>query len=400
MNSATARRLAHGVLALTMLAVVSTLYLAFLNDPAAFELVLESLLVLSFSTVGALISSHRPGNAIGWLFGFGALVWIVGELALEYGVYALVTVPGTLPVGAWAAWFGSWARGIGWFAIVAFLLLLFPDGRLPSPLWRPVWWGAVGYIVMFTLAIWLSPRSNDLRLSSVSNPLGSDLRFLTLLLDVANLATPFLLGAGGAAVISRFRRARGDERQQIKWFAFAIVVMVVLFVVWLALSLTGFIPMGRLMFTVPLMGLPVATGVAILRYRLYDIDIVINRTLVYGSLTATLALVYFGIVTAGQILLGTLTGEQRLPQLAVVTSTLVIAALFNPLRHRIQRVIDRRFYRRKYDAARTLEVFGARLREETNLDTLGGDLVAVTRETMQPEHVSLWLRRPEGTKSL
>jgi hypothetical protein len=362
--------------------------------------VLESLLVLSFSTVGALISSRRPGNAIGWLFGFGALVWIVGELALEYGVYALVTVPGALPAGAWAAWFGSWARGIGWFAIVAFLLLLFPDGRLPSPQWRPVWWGAVGYTVLFTLAIWLSLRSNDLRLSSVSNPLGSDLRFTTLLLDVANLATPVLLGAGGAAVVSRYRRATGDERQQIKWFAYAIVVMVVLFVVWLALSLTGFIPMGRLMFTVPLMGLPVATGVAILRYRLYDIDIVINRTLVYGSLTATLALVYFGIVTAGQILLGTLTGEQRLPQLAVVTSTLVIAALFNPLRHRIQRVIDRRFYRRKYDAARTLEVFGARLREETNLDTLGGDLVAVTRETMQPEHVSLWLRRPEGTKSL
>jgi len=144
--------------------------------------------------------------------------------------------------------------------------------------------------------------------------------------------------------------------------------------------------------SVALLGLPVFTGIAIVRYRLYDIDLLINRTLVYGSLTLMLALVYFGGVTATQALFQTLTGQQKLPQLAVVVSTLVIAALFNPLRHRIQSFIDRRFYRSKYDAAKTLDTFSARLREETDLTTLSEELVGVVRETMQPEHVSLWLR--------
>ena len=188
MNRATFKRLASGVWVLTLLAIGSTLYLAFLNEPSTFSKVLESLLILSFCTVGALISSRRPGNAIGWLFCLGALVWILGELAIEYGVYALVTVPGSLPAGAWAAWFGTWARGTGWFMIVVFLLLLFPNGRLPSPRWRPVMWGAAGYFVLFTLAIWLSPVSNDFRLSSVRNPLVPDLQFMIPLLDFTNLA--------------------------------------------------------------------------------------------------------------------------------------------------------------------------------------------------------------------
>jgi hypothetical protein len=144
--------------------------------------------------------------------------------------------------------------------------------------------------------------------------------------------------------------------------------------------------------SVALLGLPVFTGIAIVRYRLYDIDLLINRTLVYGSLTLMLALVYFGGVTATQALFQTLTGQQKLPQLAVVVSTLVIAALFNPLRHRMQSFIDRRFYRSKYDAAKTLDTFSARLREETDLTTLSEELVGVVSETMQPEHVSLWLR--------
>jgi hypothetical protein len=146
------------------------------------------------------------------------------------------------------------------------------------------------------------------------------------------------------------------------------------------------------MYDVPIIGLPVATGIAVLRYRLYDIDIIINRTLVYGLLTAILAGIYFGGVTASQSLLRILTGQERLPQLAVVASTLVIAALFNPLRRRIQSFIDRSFYRSKYDAAKTLEVFSKKLRDETDLQALSDDLVGVVRETMQPAHVSLWLR--------
>jgi hypothetical protein len=391
MSRIRAQWLASGVWLFTVLALVITVYLAYLNDPASFGTALEALLLFTFGTVGALISSRHPGNAIGWLFCFGALVWALGELALEYGVYVLVTASGSLPAVAWISWFGTWARGMGWFAIATFMLLLFPDGRLPSPRWRPVLWGAVGYMVFFTFAIWLSPESNDFRLSLVPNPVGSHLGFMNFLLDVANLASPVLLAAGGAAVLSRFRRARDVERQQLKWFAYAIVVMVVLFGCWFALVLAGFVTIGPLLFIVPLLGLPAAVGIAILRYRLYEIDIIINRTLVYGPLTLMLVVLYFGGVVALQRLFVALTGQKS--TLAVVASTLLIAALFNPLRHRIQSFIDRRFYRSKYDATKTLDDFSARLRDETDLEALHDELVRVTRETVQPEHVTLWLRR-------
>ena len=229
-------------------------------------------------------------------------------------------------------------------------------------------------------------------MASVRNPLGLELEIMDLLLEALYFTLPLPLVAGGTAVIVRFRRSRGDERQQLKWFAYAVVVMVVLFVLWFSLQLAGLVTVGALVFTVPLMGLPVAVGVAILRYRLYDIDLVINRTLVYGALTVMLGLVYLGGVVLLQGLLRTLTGQES--QLAVVASTLAIAALFGPLRRRTQGFIDRRFYRKKYDAVKTLESFGARLRDETDLDRLSGDLTSVVRETLQPAHVSLWLREP------
>jgi len=368
--------------------------LASLNVPTSSAVVTAclSVVIVAFSTVGALVGSRRPENSIGWLFCCGALVWGLGELALEYGVYALVTAPGSLPAGAWVALFGAWARGLGGFFMVLFLLVLFPTGRLPTRRWRVVVWVAVGYVALFTLVSWLSPASQDFRLSSVRNPLGIDLEIMNLLGGVLYLTLPFLLLACGAAVIVRFRGARGDERQQIKWFAYAVALMVFLFTLGHSLGLTQIVGVAPLVFAVPLTGLPVAAGIAILKYRLYDIDIVINRTLVYGSLTATLALVYFGGVTATQALFRTLTDQQELPQLAVVASTLVIAALFNPLRRRIQSFIDRSFYRRKYDAAKTLEAFSVKLREKTDLDALDDDLVGVVRETMQPAYVSLWLR--------
>jgi hypothetical protein len=391
MSGRTAEWLAWGLWVLTALAVAPTLFLASLNEPSSiWDRVLTSLLVLAFSTVGALVASRRPENSIGWLFLSGAFVWILGELTLEYGVYALITAPGALPAGVMMAWFGGWARGMGWLLIVAFLLLLFPNGRLPSSRWRPVLWGIVGYIAFFTLVVWLSPASQDFRLAFVRNPLGLELEIMNLLGGVLYLTLPLLLVVSGAAVIVRFRGSRSDERQQLKWFAYAVGVMVVLFAFWLSSEMAGLVPVSTLAFTVPLAGLPIAVGVAILKYRLYDIDVVINRTLVYGTLTATLAATYFGGVVLLQGAFRALTGQES--QLAIVASTLLIAALFGPLRRRMQALIDRRFYRRKYDAVRTLQDFSAKLREETDLDSLNAELLSVVQGTVQPAHVSLWLR--------
>jgi len=208
----------------------------------------------------------------------------------------------------------------------------------------------------------------------------------------------FLVAAAGAvaSVVVRFRRSRGVERQQMKLFAYVIVVLIGGSVLAGTISdVTGVGWLGESSFVVSVIGLmclPIAVGIAILRYKLYEIDILINRTLVYGPLTATLALVYFGGVATTQLVFRALTGQQQQPQLAIVISTLVIAALFNPLRRRIQAFIDRRFYRNKYDARKTLEAFSTRLRDETDLDALNDELVGVVRETIQPAHVSLWLR--------
>jgi hypothetical protein len=401
MSSRIAAWLAWSMWVLTVLATTLTLLLASLNEPTSSlrNIAVISLLVLAFSTVGALVASRRSGNPIGWLFCLGAVLWIVGELALEYGVYALITDPDALPAGMWAAWLGTWARGVGWFLIVVFLLLLFPTGRLPSPRWRPVLWGAAGYIAFFTLVIWLSPESFDLRLvAPAHNPLGLNFGVMGFLLEaVVPLTFPLLVVAGGAAVIVRFHGSRGDERQQLKWFAYAVAVMIVVFVLWFPLELLARLaPVGALAFTVPLIGLPIATGIAILKYRLYDIDVIVNRTLVYGALTATLVALYFGGIVVLQRVFVALTGERS--TLAVVGSTLLIAALFNPLRRRTQGFIDRRFYRRKYDAAKTLQDFSAKLRDETDLDALNAELVTVVRNTMQPAHVSLWLRPETASK--
>ena len=398
MSTRTASWLAWSVWVSTLVAMALAFLLATLNVPTSSALVTVclSVVIIAFSTVGALIASRRPENPIGWLFCSGAFIWGLGELTLEYGVYALVTAPGALPAGVWVAWFGAWARGIGGFFMVLFLLLLFPTGRLPTRRWRVVVWAALGYISLFTLVSWLSPVSQDFRLSSVRNPLGFDLEIMNLLGGVLYLSLPLLLLASGAAVIVRFRRSRGDERQQIKWFAYAVTIMVFLFTLGHSLGLTQIVGVAPLVFAIPLTGLPVAAGIAILKYRLYDIDLVINRTLVYATLTATLIALYFGGIVLLQWLFVALTGEKS--TLAVVASTLLIAALFTPLRRRIQSFIDRRFYRRKYDARKTLEAFSTKLREETDLEALNNELVGVVRETMQPAHVSLWLRSEMASK--
>jgi hypothetical protein len=357
-----------------------------------------AILTVSFSVVGALIISHRPENSIGWIF--LAVGFLYGLLSAgdEYAIYALLTNPGALPWGAEASWLGQWIWAPGLGLVLVFLPLLFPDGHPPSYRWRWVaWLGGLSIgvaVVSSTILLW--PERGPALVTGDENPSH------VVQVLVVFVALPMMLLAGLGAVISllvRFRRARGDEQQQIKWFAFAaaltFVWILVIEVFGELLSIEGGVPEAILAFTLAsaslvIPSIPIATGIAILRYRLYDIDRIINRTLVYGSLTATLVALYFGGIVVLQRIFVILTGQQS--TLAVVASTLLIAALFTPLRRRIQSFIDRRFYRRKYDARKTLEAFSAKLRDETDLEALNNDLVGVVRETMQPAHVSLWLR--------
>jgi hypothetical protein len=296
-----------------------------------------------------------------------------------------------LPGAQAMAWLQSWLWVPGVLLLLCFLPLYFPNGRLVSRRWRWV----VGLAILFcvTGAVLSALTPGEIPDMGIVNPLGVEaLRPVSELLEPVYLALYFFLFFASAASLVRFRRSGSLERQQIKWLAFAALAVPVWFLTNApieAASRTLFIVMDALIFSALI---PVAAGVAILRYRLYDIDVVINRTLVYGTLTVLLAAVYFGGVATTQAIFRALTGQEQQPQLAIVVSTLVIAALFMPLRRRIQAFIDRRFYRRKYDARKTLEAFSARLRDETDLEALNAELVGVVRETMQPAHVSLWLR--------
>jgi hypothetical protein len=356
----------------------------------ALDAIFTLAMLLTFAIVGAIVASHRPRNPIGWLFCTMGLLVGFGTFAGGYAEFWGTSAFGPRSLGETAAWFASWWWTILIFIPTTFLLLLFPDGRLPSPRWRPVAWltglGIGVFVVGYALEA--GPLGD---FPQIMNPYGVDSPILDIVGVAAGVVAIGSMVASALSVIVRARSAGRVERQQIKWLAYGgAVVVVTIFLggvisIWSASTSIGIISLA-------LLGLPLCTGIAIVRYRLYDIDIIINRTLVYGSLTAILALVYFGGVTATQALFRTITSQEGLPQLVVVASTLVIAALFNPLRHRIQSFIDRRFYRRKYDARKTLEDFSVKLRNETDLEALNDDLVGVVRETMQPAHVSLWLR--------
>ncbi len=356
--------------------------------------VLFGALLLAFPTVGALVASRRPENPIGWIFCVGGLVNVVQDFALRYADYTLYAQHGALPGGRYMAWISSWVGSPSLMVLAVLLFLLFPNGRLPSRRWRPVVWMAVGGGVIVALAVALRPGALDTH--SIANPLGFGGGIgsvLQVLGNVGGALVPVSLLASVTSLILRLRGARGDERQQLKWFVYAAVLMVGGVAGSLVFSTGRASSIAWFMVILGFMVLPICTGIAILKYRLYDIDRIINRTLVYGALTATLVLVYLGGVVMLQGAFRAFTGGDS--TLAVVASTLAIAALFGPLRRRIQAFIDRRFYRKKYDAAKTLATFSARLRDETDLAALGDDLIDVVRETVQPDHVSLWLRRPE-----
>jgi hypothetical protein len=375
---------------LSVASAVFGLFFLYLNGSFApfFDesLGIDAAVAVTYSTVGAVIASRRRENAVGWLFcGIGLLHGIT-VFTGEYAKYALLTQPDTLPAGVAAAWLGTWVWMPGVVLNVTFLLLIFPHGRLPSRRWRPVAWLAAAAATLGSLSLAVLPwdllnvgvpADNPFVIEGIRALAREIFIFVLVLGAVSVLLSVFSL-------VVRFHRARGLERQQLKWFVYAGGLYV----------LTIFVPISVIenLQILTATFLPIAVGTAILRHRLYDIDRIINRTLVYGALTASLAAVYVGSVVSLQSIFRALTGQES--QLAVVASTLAIAALFYPLRRRIQDFIDRRFYRRKYDAKETLEAFSARLRDEVDLDHLAGEFVAVVRETVQPAHTSLWLRGP------
>jgi hypothetical protein len=394
------RLLSWIVLAVTVVLIVGRIYLSILNgdmtQPAG--VVVDAaldLLGLGFLALGLLVVHRRPGNPVGWIIlGIGVAGAASGFLQ-SYGVYALFTEPGRIPGGEITALLSTLIFIPVLFAAPAMLFLLFPNGNLPGRRWRVVFWLVILTTCSAMAGNVLNPTLNDAPFKGVDNPMVVDPP-RALFETLSNIGWPgmtasFLLAA--FAMIVRLRRSRGVERQQLKWIAAAAAVLPLASAAGVVSYYLGYEAIGGLLATFSFVPVLFAAGYAVLRYRLYDIDVVINRTLVYGSLTVMLALVYFGGVAGLQRLLAPVAGENG--QLAIVASTLAIAALFNPLRRRIQRFIDRSFYRRKYDAKKTLEGFSARLRDETDLDHLSRDLVGVVRETVQPEHVSLWLRRPE-----
>jgi hypothetical protein len=356
-----------------------------------------ALILLAFATVGALIASLRPDNRIGWLFCVSALLWALGDFLLEYTTYALITVPGSLPAAALLGTVGDWMRGLGFFLILTFLLLLFPTGHLPSPRWRFLAWFILSLMAAYSLTLLLSPYpyvNVDSRLATVRNPLG--ILVANDLFDALSSFIPLLLFpsivACIVAVVLRFRRAQGTERQQVKWFTYGTALSI-LMVVAIAIVVVFTTQTGNgtsWLFYLAVVFIPISAGIAILRYRLYDIDVLINLTLVYGLLTVTLLGTYLLLVFAGQHLLAGLLGPRN--AVVLVASTLIVAGLFQPLRRRVQQLVDRRFYRSKYDATQVVTRFSETLRQEVDLDQICTQLLAAVQETVQPNQLSMWLR--------
>jgi hypothetical protein len=363
---------------------------------------------LAFPLVGALIASRRPQNPIGWICLVSGLFWMsyaqgdasdAYELARTGAIASSVTLDALLQ--------GTWTLPVGLLGI--YTILLFPDGRLPSGRWRPFAFFAGAVIVLIPVVFVFVPGPLEDH-PGVRNPFGLEqYPWLEGVAVFAVLLLPLCVLVSAASLVVRYRRSGAEVREQIKWLAFAASVVgmaylsaVIAGIFFVPELFSSRAPQSLAYALIPNLllisyaGIPVAIGFAVLKYRLYDIDIIINRTLVYGSLTLMLALVYSGGVVGTQAVFRALTGQEQQPQLAVVVSTLAIATLFTPLRRRIQTIIDRRFYRRKYDAARIMAAYGIRLRDEVDLGTLSDDLLEVIRETMQPAHAGLWLRSPDA----
>jgi hypothetical protein len=367
----------------------------FQQDPAQQASLL--LAFTAFMVMGAVIVAHRPGNAIGWIFSAVGLLTGTGLFAWQYAEYAYLTRGSPLPGAMLGAWYNNWF----WYPTVTlstvFTLLVFPTGRLLSARWRPIAWLTAAITATVVVLSALAPTlnlgertklRNPVGLAAIPNPeqgaLGSVLFGLL----------PVCTAAAVVSLVLRFRRAQGVERQQLKWFTYAGILLFA----WLVVDpVLPEVALLQLVYGLTIALVPVAAGLAVLRYRLYDIDRLINRTLVYGLLTALLGGVYAGVVLVLGQLFGGIGAEP--PSWAVAGATLAVAALFRPARRRIQQAVDRRFNRRRYDAVKTVEAFSARLRQEIDLEALSAELLAVVNHTMQPTAVSLWLRPPTHSAS-
>jgi hypothetical protein len=344
--------------------------------------------------VGAVIVARQPRNRIGWLCCSVGLLIGPAFFAQAYAWYALAYRPGSLPGGVAMAWLGDWPWFVALGLVLTFLLLLFPNGRLVSPRWRVVAWAAAAILAMMAVSAAFKPTLHSIESQPLPNPLalpGAQATF-ELLESVGVLALGLLTILSASSIVVRFRRAHGVERQQLKWVTYATVVSVLFWVVFAATDLQHRLPtaLEYVVGAVFVGAVPAAIGIALLRYRLYDIDRLINRTLVYGLLSVVLGLGYAAVVLVLGQQFGGVTRDP--PSWVVAGATLAVAAAFRPARHRIQTAVDRRFNRRRHDAARTMEAFAVRLRDQVDLETLSSELLAVVDLTMEPTAVSLWLR--------
>ena len=340
----------------------------------------------SFASVGALVAHRRPENPIGWLFcAFGVCI-ALDFFATRYATRALVSHPGSLPAGQWLVWASDVAVALS-FPPLIFLFLLFPSGRLLSRRWRPLaLLATVTCIVGLLISMLWSARAAR-TFPFVQPPFRlPGLAAASDAYDVFTSVVVSLILVSAVCVFVRQRRVSGTARQQLKWFTFAVALVIAS--VFVSSGITG--TADSALFVTPV--IPVAAGIAILKHRLYDIDVIINRSLVYGSLTAMLGLAYVLCVFVFGLLLSPVTEDSGI---AVAASTLAVAAFFRPGRARIQRLIDRRFFRRKYDAERILEAFSISVRNDVDLEAITGELLVVVEEAMTPAHATLWLRNPD-----
>jgi hypothetical protein len=385
----TARRVAWIIWGICVSLILSASVLGFLDERnlSRYANVISAGIAFGFfGTIGALIVWQRPRNTIGWILCAVGIGTGITDFSAAYTAYG--TVKGHLPLPGSAVfnWLGNTVWPVNWVLLLVFLPLLFPDGQLLTRRWRIVGWLAAILALLSMLAGWLAIANVELFGKAIS---ADSWRALS---DNSNLLELSLTIAALVSLVLRFKRAKERERQQIKWLTYGTAIMATLIVGSIFVINDPNSPIYVLIFDVAIMLLPLSIGISILRNQLYAIDRLINRTLVYSTLTVLLALIYFGLVIGLQSLVRLFTGQVSQLPVVVVASTLAIAALFQPLRHRLQAIIDHRFYRRKYDAVRTVAAFSSTLRNEVDLTQLSEHLMAVVEETMQPASVSLWLR--------